>query len=182
MLLGNITAKFCKNNPNIIFIKADKGNVTVAMDREEYISRIEVMLQDENTYITIKKNPIKNLEKNLNDMLKKVPKNLYTKQIYFSLFSSDSILSKAYGLPKIHKKNYSFRIIVFCVNTALYPLASYLQTIISNNLTYNNRHVKNSFELHKILSGKKIDDIDDKHFNVSRRDIFIYKHSAGSCD
>jgi len=30
MLLGNVTAKFCKNNPNIIFTKADKGNMTVA--------------------------------------------------------------------------------------------------------------------------------------------------------
>jgi len=56
------------------------------------------------------------------------------------------------------KKNYPYRIIILFINTAFYPLASYLQTIISESLTYNNRQVKNSFELYKTLSGKKIID------------------------
>jgi len=156
--LENSTKKFCKNNPNILFTKADKGNVTVAIDREEYIEKMELMLQDENTYTTIKKNPIKSLERKLNDLLKNwFQKGFITKQTYFSMFSSDSILPKAYGLPKIHKKNNPYRIIVSSINTALYPLASFLQTIISDSLTFNNRYVKNSYELYKTLSGKKID-------------------------
>jgi len=57
------------------------------------------MLDDKNTYITIKKNLIKNTEKKLNDMLKKwFQKSFITKQT-FSLFSSDSTLLKAYGVP-----------------------------------------------------------------------------------
>jgi len=44
--LKNSTLRFCKNNPNIIFTRADKGNVTVAVNREEYINKIELMLQD----------------------------------------------------------------------------------------------------------------------------------------
>jgi len=98
--LDNTTRRFCKNNPNILFTKADKGNVTVAINRDEYIRTIEGMLDDKNTYITIKKNPIKNTEKYLNDMLKKLfQKSFITKQTYFSLFSSDSTLLKAYGVP-----------------------------------------------------------------------------------
>jgi len=41
------------------------------LDREDYKTEIEEILQDENTYTPIKKNPIKNLEKNLNSIIKK---------------------------------------------------------------------------------------------------------------
>jgi len=160
MDLKNSTIRFCKNNPNILFTKADKGNVIVTIDSEEYINKMESMLQDNNTYITIKKDPIKSLERKLNDLLKNwFQKSFITKQTYFSLFSNDSILPKAYGLPKIYKKNYPYRIIVSSINTALYLLASFLQKIISDSLTFsNNRYVKNSYELYKTLSGKKIGD------------------------
>jgi len=53
--LKTLTTRFCKNNPNILFIRADKGNVTVALDRNEYIKKIESMLHDSDTYITVKK-------------------------------------------------------------------------------------------------------------------------------
>jgi len=100
---------------------------------------------------------MKNIEKNLNDILKKWFKNNYiTKQTYFSLFSSDSVLPKAYGLPKIHKKDIPFRIIVSSINTATYALASYLQSIITSSLTLDNKQVKNSFELYKALSGTEL--------------------------
>jgi len=33
------TNKFIKNNPNVIFTRADKGNITVALDRTEYCNR-----------------------------------------------------------------------------------------------------------------------------------------------
>jgi len=115
------------------------------------------MLQDNNTYITVKKNPMVSIEKNFNDFLKKwFQKGFITKYTYFSLASSDSTLPKAYGFPKIHKKNYPFRIIVSSINTALYLLASFLQRIISNSLTHNDKHVKNSSELYKSLSGTRI--------------------------
>jgi len=98
-----------------------------------------------------------NIEKNINGTLKKwFQNNFISKQTYFSLFSSDSILPNAYDLSKIHKKDYLFRIIVSSINTELYPLASFLQTIISNSLTQSNKQVKNSFELCKSLSSTKI--------------------------
>jgi len=63
------TARFCKENPNIIFTRADKGNVTVAMDREEYNKKMEELLQDKNIYIPVKKSNKKNI-KNLNSIIK----------------------------------------------------------------------------------------------------------------
>jgi len=34
------TNKFIKNNLNIIFTRADKGNITVALDKQDYINNI----------------------------------------------------------------------------------------------------------------------------------------------
>jgi len=73
---------------------------------------------------------------------------------HFLLHSSDSSLLKAYALPKIHKLNVLFRIII-SINTALYPLANFIYNIVSENLIFNTNHVNNSFELYKSLWQKK---------------------------
>jgi len=61
----------------VIFTKADKGKVTVALERQDYISAMEKLLYDKNTYIIIKKNPIiyKNVKRNLNFIIKMWLKN-----------------------------------------------------------------------------------------------------------
>jgi len=57
------TEKFIEEHPDILFTRADKGNITVALNKNFYIEKME-MLCDTNTYTKIKKNPIKNIEKN----------------------------------------------------------------------------------------------------------------------
>jgi len=49
---------------------------------------------------------------------------------------------------------------VSSINTALYPLASFLHKIIFNSLNHDEKRVKNSFELYKSLSNKTINDTD----------------------
>jgi len=159
--LLNVTKKFCKNNKNIIFTKADKGNVTVAMDKDSYIKKVEELLKDENTYIIIKKNPIKSIENNLNNTVKKwLQKEYITKQHSLKLRSSDSVLPRAYGLPKIHKNNTPFRLIVSSVNTALYSFASFLHDILTNSIKNTGQSTTNSFDIYNRLSGKKISESD----------------------
>jgi len=46
LFLKKLTTSFCKNNPNIIFTRADKGNVTVALKKDIYINKIEELLND----------------------------------------------------------------------------------------------------------------------------------------
>jgi len=119
------------------------------------------LLQDRNTYEIIKKNPINNIEKKLKSTIKQWLHSKYiSKHTYLYLHSTDSNLPKAYGLPKIHKANCPLRIIVSSINTALYPLASFLHKIIFNSLNYNEKRVKNSFELYNALSNKTINDAD----------------------
>jgi len=155
--LGKITRSFCKDNSNVIFTKADKGNVTVALDRAHYFESMNKMLDDKTTYQKINKNPVKNLELKLNNMLKRwLTLGFITKHELYSLRGSDCALPKAYGLPKIHKENIPFRIIVSSINTSLYPISNYLQKILNESLPPANCHIKNSFDLFNTLLGRKI--------------------------
>lgn len=51
--MHKLTTKFCRDNPNILFTRADKGNVTVAMTKEYYINKMENILKDNSTYSII---------------------------------------------------------------------------------------------------------------------------------
>jgi len=63
------TKRFVKNNPDILFTKVDKGNATVAMDVCEYNNKMIENLSDINTYILIKKDPIRKLSNNVKNLL-----------------------------------------------------------------------------------------------------------------
>ena len=44
------TKKLLKNNPNIMSTKADKGNVTVCLNKSDYTSKMLELLSDQNIY------------------------------------------------------------------------------------------------------------------------------------
>lgn len=156
---------FCKSNQDIIFTRADKGNTTVVLKKDTYINKVESLLLDRNSYEIVKKNPAKKIENELNNILKRwLKKDYITKKEYWTLHSSDSNLPRSYGLPKIHKDNVPFRIIVSSVNTALHPFASFLQKLISKNVPSPFSQVVNFFELYRILSGK----------NLASTDVMFY--------
>lgn len=65
------TKKFLISNDNIIFTKADKGNTTVALDRSDYVVRVNNMLSDTSTYIVLKRDPTRIVTRILNSILKR---------------------------------------------------------------------------------------------------------------
>lgn len=96
----------------IFFTRADKGNVTVAMNRDDYIDKMSALLSNNNTYKTIDKDPIKKVTSDLRTLLKRWLKRDYiSTERYRSLLFSDGNISRAYGLPKIHKQDFHLRII-----------------------------------------------------------------------
>ena len=48
-------------NDRIIFTCADKGNMTVALNSQMYISRVNEMLQDVNIYEVVERNPTRRM-------------------------------------------------------------------------------------------------------------------------
>jgi len=153
-----ITKDFVKNNPNIIFTRADKGNITVALDKIEYFNKIEEMLSDTDTYEKINKDPTKKLTNQTRELLTRWKnKEFITDNTYNRIYISDGNLPRAYGLPKIHKPGLTFRIIVSSVDGPLYSLGNYLHGIISKNISKPHSHILNSHQLVEKLNGTTIE-------------------------
>jgi len=107
----HITNKFVKNNPDILFTHADKGNTVVALDKNEYVNKMESYLSDTDTYIELKHNPVHKLINELKTLLKRWLAHKYVSfQTYSALNTSNPILPRAYGLPKIHKSGHPLRV------------------------------------------------------------------------
>lgn len=94
-----------------------------------YYHKVNELLNDNDTYSVVNKNPTPTIEKQLNNMLKKWhSKDFISDNEYFNLRSSDSNLPKTYGLSKLHKDGIPFRIIVSSINMALHPIYSKIPT------------------------------------------------------
>lgn len=108
------TKKFLKNNNDIFFTKADKGNVTVCLDKLNYCSKMEHLLSDKKTYEIVKKNPLNNLRKNVYNLLKYLNEQNFLPFKYHKnqLTQTDTNLARAYGLPKIHKPDIPLRPVI----------------------------------------------------------------------
>jgi len=116
------------------------------------------MLSDVNTYSVIHKDPLKKLTTDIRSLLVRWKREEYINSVtYRRMLITDGILPRAYGLTKIHKVNYSLRLIVSCLNTPLYLLASHLHNIIYNSIPKHFSHINNSFHLVNELNGKLID-------------------------
>ena len=97
--------RFLSNNGNIIVTKADKGNVTVLMDKKQYISEIEKIFGDTKVYKRIDSSKIPITHNQLNKMVSKWhDMGIIDKQTTLHLKSNNGIEGRAYGLPKIHKE------------------------------------------------------------------------------
>ncbi|KMQ86230.1 hypothetical protein RF55_14846 [Lasius niger] len=133
-------------NTNIIFTKVDKGNVTVAFDREDYLNKMRTLLADNDTYTVVKKDPTRKIN-GFHDILTRWKRlNYINYATYRRLNCSDGVLPRAYGLPKIHKPNCPLRIIVSSVNSPLHSIATFLH-IIHASISKAHSHIDNSLEL-----------------------------------
>jgi len=153
------TKKFIKENPELLFTRADKGNAVVALDRTDYMSKMEACLSDSNTYIKLKQNPVNKLLSELKIMIKRWNNLGYVSACsYLFLNTSNATLPRAYGLPKIHKAGHPLRIIVSSTRSPLHNLALFLHKILIKNLPPHFSFIKNSLQLKKKISNIYIPD------------------------
>lgn len=64
-----ITKNFIRDNNDILFTRADKGNITVALDKLTYFNKMKGILKDVNTYTIVKRNPINSITTDLHSLL-----------------------------------------------------------------------------------------------------------------
>ena len=99
------TNKFLENNYNILFTRADKGNITVALNRLEYQNAIKGMLSDSNTYERVPGNPLQNIIDKLKELLNRWQSKEYIDfHTHKKMYLTSANLSRAYALPKYIRK------------------------------------------------------------------------------
>ena len=113
-------------------LSADKGICVVVMDKYQYREKALSLLNDRNTYSTLKSDPTSKTQRKLNKMLLDLKKaDTINEELYRMLYSSDGLSPGFYGLPKIHKTGIPLRAIVSFINSPTYDFSSYLAKILS---------------------------------------------------
>lgn len=151
------TRKFLRDHIDVIVVQADKGNKTVLMYKNEYEKKMEILLEDKNTYKTIRVDPTLKLQKENNNIVSDLFKNNHIDSWQKrQLFCSAATAPRIYGLPKIHKPDTPLRPIVSSVQVPCYHMSKYIGTILKHLIseTYN---IKNSIEVKKQLTNIKVD-------------------------
>ena len=153
-----MTKSFLLEHPEVIFTRADKGNVTVALDRTVYVEKMSQLLSDNGTYTIIKKDPIKKVIRDLHDLLTRWKIKEYIPEgTYRRLNCTEGSLPRAYGLPKIHKNGCPLRIIVSTKDTPLHGFAEFLHKILYRALPKAKSHIVDSFQFVETLKNTQID-------------------------
>ena len=123
--------KRLKNDNDIVILPADKGRVTVVMDKTDYFDKMDALVNDKQTYEELKRDPTPSLQRKLNSKILTLKKtDAIDTQRYYRLRCSVPQPPKLYGLPKLHKPGIPMRPIVSFCESPTYQLSKYLTTIL----------------------------------------------------
>ena len=151
----NCLKNLSKKNINVC--KFDKGNGLVILDHDEYIKKLNNVLEAPqfSEIIKFRKNgklpPIKDEQyviSLLNDLVKN---NHMKKSVADSIRPIGSQPAKLYGLPKVHKEGMPLRPVLSMIETAQYKIAKYLDSILKP-LIKSELECKDSFEFASFIS------------------------------
>ena len=143
----NETKLFLKHNKDLFFTHADKGNITVCLNKFDYKEKMLQLLNDESTYKKVHKNPLKTLQSNSYKILQELNSNGFLHKNFHKNFltQTNTMLSKAYGLPKIHKIDVPLRPIISTINSPTHFLSKLLYETLKNIFPKPDSYVNNSF-------------------------------------
>jgi hypothetical protein len=142
-----VAETFLKQNENVVVVKADKGNGTVLLEKEEYRKKMNEHLADLTTYKMVENDPTMSIQRKNNQIVKNLADKGYIEVgLKKSLTTYNSIAPRIYGLPKTHKMNAPLRPIVSFTKAPTYKLSKLLANIMScaSNEDVN---VRNSHQL-----------------------------------
>ena len=120
-------------------MKPDKGNAVVIVNRNEYVEKVEQILNDSTKFQKLTSDPLKDTlkrEKQLRSFLLDLKKqDTINDALYERLAPTGSKPGILYGLPKVHKANLPFRPILSAIGTHSYNLSKFLLSLLSPLLT-----------------------------------------------
>jgi hypothetical protein len=150
------TLKNLRQDRSIVILKADKGNSTVIMNRNDYDFKIQTMLA-EGPYTLLKSDPTEDVRKQVKEFCNcLLLQSTISDKTFKFLTNGNQRCPTVYGLPKIHKQNIPLRPIVDFWFSPTYRLASFLVPVLKT-LTENHPYaVQNGFQFVDLIKTKLI--------------------------
>lgn len=147
--------KFINDNNDLYILQADKGGCTVAMNKNDYMLKVETLLSDISTYVLKNRDPNVKLQRTLNELIKQLKlKKEIDEGVAKHLTTYNSVSAKLYCLPKIHKTNVPLRPIVSCVGCATYNLSKFLSNILTESLAnITDYNIRDTFSFVNFVQG-----------------------------
>lgn len=144
---------------DVFYVKADKGNALVVLNKDDYYNRMERLLVD-NIYEQVNRNPLLGFAKEVKVILKDC-NFLINEELRVELVVSNPVLPRLYGLPKLHKTGDAMRPIVSGINAPTYKISKWLVREFSKLIEPFSMAVKNNYEF--------IEEIKDELINEDER-------------
>ena len=133
-----------KKDKDRVVCTADKGVAMVVMVKEDYIKKAESLLVQP-AYRTIGRDPTIQIKVKLINKLMKIKRNTNRDEgIYKTMYPTDCISPKFYGLPKIHKMGISLRPIVCSRGSVTYGIAKVLTKVLKPLVGKSIHHIQST--------------------------------------
>ena len=133
---------------SIIVLPADKGKCVVIMDRSE------------KTYAKLKKDPTNRIRSELIQKLNKLKDKgkITAQQFSYLKPSTNPVIPRFYGTPKIHKNGNPIRLIVDYTGSVTYKVVRELADLLKSLMGNTEHHLENSKDLKAKLEGITLKD------------------------
>ena len=122
-------AKSLKENKDITIRRADKSSIYVILETEDYLRKLDIILEDQTKFKCIAKDPTESLKRNVNGLIERA--NAAVGEIHFPKIIGQYSPGYIYGNVKIHKQGFPLRPIISQVPTPTYDIAKRVNNIIS---------------------------------------------------
>ena len=158
-----------RKDDSIMILPADKGRVTVVMNKKEYEEKCKQLLGDEKTYKRLKGDPSRKFKGEIVSILNDFKeRKVITPELHKKLYPTVDRPPWFYGLPKVHNINTPLHPIVSSIGTITYACAKYLVDVLSPPVGKTEHHLKNSKEFTEYVKNLKVDpDEELRSYDVS---------------
>ena len=146
-----------KRDSSKVILTADKGVALVIMDKPDYNTKAQELLNDKKTYKEINTDLTNKLKTKLISLLKKIKaEGGIEEQLYKKMYPTGAVVPKFYGLPKIHKRDIPLRPIVSSRGSINYEVAKELSRILRPLVGKSAHHIKNTGDFVQQVRGIKL--------------------------
>ena len=122
-------AKDLRQNNDVVIRRADKTAAFVLISKEEYLSKLDNILQDPLKFQRVRRNPIEDIKREVNSIIDGV--NALNGAIHLPRICGDYDVGYIYGNVKTHKPGNPLRPIISQCPTPTYQLAKALNKILT---------------------------------------------------